>query len=102
MGDRVVVTGGAGFIGSHLVEALVARGHRVVVVDNLSTGQADNLAAVASEVRMVDLDLRRDDLGPVLAEGGFATVFHLAGNAYVPPSVADPRYDMESNLLATL
>jgi UDP-glucose 4-epimerase len=97
----VLVTGGAGFIGSHLVEELVRRDARVTVVDNLSTGQLGNLAGVAGRVDLRSLDLRSGDLRPILAEHPFDVIFHLAGNVNVPWSVEDPRSDLELNLLAT-
>jgi UDP-glucose 4-epimerase len=97
---RVVVTGGAGFIGSHLVEELVRRGRRVAVVDDLSSGRAENLAAVLDRVELVPLDLARGDARPVMA--GAETVFHLAGYADIPRSVHEPRLDFEKNAVATL
>jgi UDP-glucose 4-epimerase len=97
---RVLVTGGAGFIGSHLVEELVRRAARVVVVDDLSSGRAENLSAVAGRVEVVKLDLAREDPRPALA--GADAVFHLAGYADIPRSVKEPRLDFEKNALATL
>jgi UDP-glucose 4-epimerase len=96
---RVVVTGGAGFIGSHLVEELVRRGSRVVVVDDLSSGRDQNLASVADRVEIVTLDLARDDARPAVA--GADAVFHLAGYADIPRSVKEPRLDFEKNALGT-
>jgi UDP-glucose 4-epimerase len=98
---RVLVTGGAGFIGSHLVEGLVARGARVSVADDLSTGHQGNLAAVTDDADFHALDLAKDDLSSLLVAGRFELVFHLAANGYVPPSVEDPRFDLERNVLAT-
>lgn len=100
-GVPVLVTGGAGFIGSHLVGALVSRGARVTVLDNLSTGYRRNLAAVQDRVDIRTLDLRHDDLAPLLREGGFETIFHIAANAHVQGSVEHPRLDYENNVLAT-
>ena len=97
---RSVVTGGAGFIGSHLVEELVRRGSRVVVIDDLSSGRAENLAAVAGGVEVVRLDLAREDARPALVDAD--AVFHLAGYADIPRSVKEPRLDFEKNALATL
>lgn len=100
-GRTVLVTGGAGFIGSHLVEELVRRGSQVTIVDNVSTGHLSNLDAVRDRVDLRILDLRRDDLRPLLTERNFDTVFHIAANAYVPASVEDPRTDFENNVLAS-
>ena len=100
--DRsILVTGGAGFIGSHLVEELIRRKARVTVVDDLSTGNVNNLAAVADRIDFRVLDLQRDDPRPLLAEQNFEAIFHLAGHANVPQSVQLPRRDLEKNLLAS-
>ena len=99
---KALVTGGAGFIGSHLVEALVARDARVTIVDNLVTGTIDNLSSVADRVSFVRLDLTRDDLGAVLEAGQFDLIVHAAGNANIPISVSEPQRDFEDNALATL
>jgi UDP-glucose 4-epimerase len=84
-----LVTGGAGFIGSHLVEALVARGDTVQVLDNFSTGYRENLAAVADRVEVIEGDVV--DLEVVRrAVRGVEVVFHQAALVSVPRSVADP------------
>lgn len=100
-GRNVLVTGGAGFIGSHLVEDLAGRGARVTVVDTFVTGARSNLAAVQDGIAVHELDLLAGDLRPLLADGGFEHVFHLAANGYVPSSVEDPRMDFERNALGT-
>lgn len=100
MTGHAVVTGGAGFIGSHLVEELVRRGERVVVVDNGSTGNPGNLASVARAVDVHTLDLVGDDPREALA--GCALVFHLAGGTDVSGSIEQPRPDLEKNVLTTL
>ena len=100
-GQAVIVTGGAGFIGSHLVERLVTLGARVTVIDNLSTGRLRNLAAVRGQLDLRELDLVTDDLGPLLHAATWHTVFHLAGNANVQHSVLEPREDLERNAIAT-
>lgn len=84
-----LVTGGAGFIGSHLVGALVERGDRVRVLDNLSTGKLDNLDAVRDRVEFVHGDVLDRDLLARLVEG-VDCVFHEAAMASVPQSLADP------------
>lgn len=86
---QCLVTGGAGFIGSHLVEALVARGHRVRVLDNFSTGDPANLSGVCGSIDLVEGDIT--DLETVRsAVRGAEIVFHQAALASVPRSVADP------------
>ncbi|HEX6077723.1 MAG TPA: NAD-dependent epimerase/dehydratase family protein [Micromonosporaceae bacterium] len=101
---RVVVTGGAGFIGSHLVDRLVADGAEVVVVDHLRGGHEANLA-VALRTGRVSV-VRQDVTGPGvterIAEAAPDTVFHLAAQIDVRASVVDPVHDATSNVLGTL
>jgi UDP-glucose 4-epimerase len=99
-----LVTGGAGFIGSNIVDALVARGDRVTVVDNLSTGKRENLAGAlraGAELREVDI---RDAaaLTAVFTEVAPQIVFHLAAQIDVRHSVADPAADAQSNVLGAI
>lgn len=98
---RVLVTGGAGFIGSHLVEDLVARGADVAVADNLSTGYLANLDAASANIRFEHLDLAAGEIGPLLADGAFDTIFHTAASAYVPTSIEDPERDLQDNIVGT-
>jgi len=99
--QRVLVTGGAGFIGSHIVDALVAKGADVTVADNLSTGLADNLQSVADRIRFERLDLVDDEIESLLGEGRFDTIFHAAANAYIPTSIENPEGDLRDNVVAT-
>ena len=99
--EAALVTGGAGFIGSHLVEELVRRKIAVTVVDSLSTGRLSNLETVRDRVELVRFDLLVDDLRPILGARRFRTVFHLAGNANVTGSVEDPLNDFERNVTGT-
>jgi UDP-glucose 4-epimerase len=92
---RALVTGGAGFLGSHLVDRLVADGWRVQVVDDLSTGRADRLP---SDVRLDSADIAADDITGVFQAGRPDVVFHLAAQASVPRSVADPARDRAVNV----
>jgi UDP-glucose 4-epimerase len=96
-----LVTGGAGFIGSHLVEALLARGHRVRVLDNFSTGRRENLAGCRGRIELVAGDLT--DLDTVRAATRDAElVFHQAALASVPRSVADPLATHHACVTGTL
>jgi UDP-glucose 4-epimerase len=96
-----LVTGGAGFIGSHLVEALVERGHTVRVLDNFSTGDPANLFAVRERVRVLDGDIT--DLTTVQAAAqGVEVIFHQAALASVPRSVADPMATHQACVNGTL
>ena len=96
---RAVVTGGAGFIGSNLVDALLARGDEVVVVDDLSSGKRDNVDGGA---RLVEFDIRDRGLADVFAEAQPEVCFHLAAQADVPTSVARPIFDAEVNVIGTI
>ena len=95
---RAVVTGGAGFVGSHVVEALLARGDDVTVVDNLSSGRREN---VPDGVPLIVTDIR-EPLEDEFAEARPEVVFHLAAQIDVRRSVADPLYDADVNVLGTL
>lgn len=96
-----LVTGGAGFIGSHLAEALVARGHEVRVLDNFSTGRRSNLEAVAEQIELIEGDLT--DLEMVrYASRDVELVFHQGALASVPRSVADPLATHEACATGTL
>ena len=97
---RALVTGGAGFIGSHVVEALLADGWEVDVVDDLSSGSARNVAAAA---RLHQLDITdRAALHATAEQVGPTAIFHLAAQASVTASVADPGRDCEVNVQGTL
>jgi UDP-glucose 4-epimerase len=88
--DNVCVTGGAGFIGSHLVERLVREGHNVVVLDDLSSGSLDNLASVMSDIAFVEGSVTNQDVvRSVLRD--VDTVFHLASRVSVPESFSEPK-----------
>jgi UDP-glucose 4-epimerase len=95
---RVIVTGGAGFVGSHVVDALVARGDEVVVVDSLAKGKRENLPATV-DLRVQDV---RDPLEPLFDEVRPEAVFHLAAQADVRVSVERPVEDAEVNVLGTV
>ena len=93
---RVLITGGAGFIGSHVADAYMAAGDRVWVVDDLSSGRAENVPAGAE---FVQIEIGSPALDAVFAEaGGFDLVSHHAAQADVRRSVADPRFDADVNI----
>ncbi len=100
MSQRSIVTGGAGFIGSHLADALLLAGHEVTVIDDLSSGSA---AKVPEGARLCELDIvDRDALSKAFEEVRPSAVFHLAAQASVTASVADPGRDCAVNVLGTL
>ena len=95
----VCVTGGAGFIGSHVADALLARGHRVVIVDDLSSGRKENLPAAAE---FHQLDIRSPEAAALIADAGVEVLVHHAAQMDVRRSVADPVNDASINVLGTL
>ena len=103
---RALVTGGAGFIGSVLVDRLLAEGHEVDVVDDLSTGSLHNLAearaAGGKSLHIHQLDIRLPEMVDMAARRRPQVIFHLAAQASVPTSVAEPLFDAHVNVLGTL
>lgn len=97
-----IVTGGAGFIGSHLVEYLVGQGRYVIVVDSLDAGGLDNLPPSDARTRFIQADVRSDEWWSQLGELTVQRIFHLAANASVPRSAKDPVYDVSTNVEGTL
>jgi nucleoside-diphosphate-sugar epimerase len=97
---RVLVTGAAGFIGSHLCRRLVAEGHEVVGLDDLSAGTLDNLADVP-EVRLVEADLR-DEAAVADAARGAEAILHHAARKSVPRSIREPDAFVDANVRGTL
>ena len=95
---RALVTGGAGFIGSHVVEALLARGDEVTVVDNFATGKRENVFEAAA---VAERDIR-EDLSDVFEETRPDVCFHLAAQADVRVSVAQPDFDADVNVIGTI
>lgn len=93
---RILVTGGAGFIGSHVVDAYVAAGHEVTIVDNLFSGCRENLNPKAS---FIETDVRSVDLANVFAEVKPEVVNHLAAQIDVRRSLEDPLFDADVNIM---
>ncbi|MCC6563596.1 NAD-dependent epimerase/dehydratase family protein, partial [Candidatus Uhrbacteria bacterium] len=99
MARLAVVTGGAGFIGSHLVDRLIQEDWSVVVIDNLSTGSKKNVNPAA---KFLKIDIRKPAAAKLIRKLKPQAVFHLAAQASVPESVKNPIGDAETNLHATL
>ena len=97
---KILVTGGAGYIGSHMVKTLLDRGHEVTVLDDLSTGHRD---AVPEGARLVEGDIARvSDVRALLDERAIEAIFHFAAKIRVEESVSNPRLYWQRNLVATL
>jgi UDP-glucose 4-epimerase len=96
---RAIVTGGAGFIGSHLAEALVGRGDEVVVVDSLASGKRENVPEAA---RLETVDIRDERLAAIFDDVRPDVCFHLAAQAAVTVSVERPDHDADVNVLGTI
>jgi UDP-glucose 4-epimerase len=101
----VLVTGGAGFVGSHLCDRLLAEGHRVVAVDDLSTGRIANLGEARSygkEFTFYNMDIRNEGVRTLFERHRPEFVMHLAAQAGVRPSVEDPMHDASVNIMGAL
>lgn len=99
--SNFLVTGGAGFIGSHLVENLLQMGHTVKVIDNFSAGKRSNLEPFKNDIEVFEIDIRNFDK-VVAAAKGSEIILHHAALASVPASVADPITANEVNITGTL
>ena len=97
----MLVTGGAGFIGSHLVDRLLSAGHDVVVVDNLAVGRRENLTQAAQSSRFQFIECDVNDPEAAEAFSGVHTVFHLAALADIVPSIENPRSYFRANVDGT-
>jgi UDP-glucuronate 4-epimerase len=105
---RILVTGGAGFIGSHLVEKLLRAGHEVSILDDFNdfydpATKRGNIAAVAKNIRVHEADLRdAEAVRSVFAQEKFDAIAHLAGRAGVRPSISEPQLYYDTNVTGTL
>ncbi|HJQ21222.1 MAG TPA: NAD-dependent epimerase/dehydratase family protein [Gemmatimonadaceae bacterium] len=99
MAKRVLVTGGAGFIGSHVADHFLEDGWTVDLLDDLSTGKRDNIPSGAT---LHELDIRSSDAVRLVREGGYDVMVHLAAQMDVRKSVADPVFDAGINILGSL
>ena len=96
---KCLVTGGAGFIGSHLIERLIKEGHKVVVIDNLSTGKKENLNP---EAKFYKADICDTKISQIFKKEKPEVVFHLAAQIDVRKSVENPIENARINILGTL
>lgn len=101
---KILVTGGAGFIGSHLVDQLLAKGHEVVAVDNLSLGRKSNLDEAFKSDKFTFIEenlLNYDAFAAIFKNNNFEMVFHLAANSDIAQSHDNPNIDLENTFLTT-
>ena len=96
---KICVTGGAGFIGSHVVDGFIEQGHTVVIIDNLYTGSMKNVNPKATFYLM---DIRAQEIDKVFMQEKFDVVCHQAAQMDVRISVADPLFDADVNVKGTL
>ena len=96
---KILVSGGAGFIGSHVVDAYLAAGHTVAVIDNLSSGKKENVNTGAT---FYEEDIRSEHIGDIFEKEQFDVINHLAAQIDLRNSVEDPLYDAQVNILGSL
>ncbi|OGV90746.1 UDP-glucose 4-epimerase, partial [Microgenomates group bacterium RIFCSPHIGHO2_01_FULL_45_11] len=96
---KILVTGGAGFIGSHVVDAYVALGHEVVVMDDFSSGRREN---INQKAKVLAVDIRATEVDKIFEDERFDAINHHAAHIHVGRSVADPAHDAEINILGTI
>jgi UDP-glucose 4-epimerase len=96
---KILITGGAGFIGSHIADNLIEKGADVTVVDDLSTGKMEN---VNGKARFIEMDIRDAGIAGVFSENKFDAVYHLAAQMDVRKSVNDPVFDADVNIMGGL
>jgi len=99
MGSIICITGGAGFIGSHVADALVAEGHRVIILDDLSSGSKDN---VPTEADLEVLDVRSPEAAELIIDREVEIIVHHAAQMDVRRSVNDPSFDADVNILGLI
>ncbi|MCX6155663.1 MAG: NAD-dependent epimerase/dehydratase family protein [Candidatus Kapabacteria bacterium] len=96
---KILVSGGAGFIGSHICEKYIKAGHDVCIIDNLSTGKIEN---IHPEARFFELDINSDQVSELMMQEKFDILCHQAAQVDVRVSVNDPRFDASTNVLGAL
>ena len=96
---KILVTGGAGFIGSHVVNKLLSAGEEVTVLDNLSCGKSEN---VPKSARLIVMDIGDPNVANLFEEEKFNAVIHLAGQTMVSTSIKNPMLDAKENILGLI
>jgi UDP-glucose 4-epimerase len=99
MNQKILVTGGAGFIASHLIDALIEKGHKVVVIDNLSTGKKEN---INKKAKFYKIDICSPKIEEIFKKEKPQICFHFAAQINVRKSVKDPLFDAKVNILGSL
>jgi len=99
IGKKVLVTGGAGFVPSHVVDAFVAAGAKVTALDNFSAGKLANLEHLGADVEIIDMDIRDRRIPKLVRQQDI--VIHMAANADVAMSVRDPDFDFQNNVIGS-
>ena len=97
---KILLTGGAGFIGSHVADELIAKGNRVVIIDNLSTGFEYNINPESKFIKADITDFKK--IEEIFAEELPEIVYHVAAQIDVRKSVSDPLFDAQTNIMGTL
>ena len=97
---QIIVTGGAGFIGCHLVELLLKKKHKVTVIDNLSTGRLENIKKFKSKIKFIKADISKKGKW-LIAFKKAKVVYHLAALADIVPSIQNPNKYFQSNVIGT-
>jgi len=96
---KIIVTGGAGFIGSHLVDKLIAKNHQVLILDDLSTGLEEN---INNKADFIKIDINNKELGQIIKDFKPDAIYHLVAQKSVGASFANPKFDAQINIMASL
>jgi len=97
---KIIITGGAGFIGSHLAENLIKKKHEVIIIDNLSTGRLENIKKIKKKLKFINADISKNGSWNKYFKNT-KVVFHLAALADIVPSIKDPKKYFQSNVVGT-
>lgn len=99
---NILVTGGAGFIGSHLCKKLVELNHNVIIIDNLSNGNTINIATIMNKIKFIKKDIYTTNIDSIIEEYSIDVIYHLAAQISVNNSIEDPVNDINNNVIATV